>query len=607
MSRIGNPFAALVSRLQRARVEDQSIAPRTRPQPAPTPSETTPARPTTFSPTSLDAAHTARVGFNQADRLRANLFSMFRPAAAPTAAPTAATSAAAAAGNTQTVTASAAPNAAIRDFQTTTSTIAITEDLKTTGVRVDVNIAHSYASDLVVKLRSPEGREVLLRNREGGRGTGTVSFTANPTDFNGVSTKGNWTLVVEDRAGGDVGTLRNWSLALTGTRPAPEPPPATGGRTVTQTATPNASIRDFQTTTSTIAINDDLKTTGVRVDVNIAHTYASDLVVKLRSPQGQEVTLRNREGGRGNGTVSFTANPSDFNGTDAKGEWTLIVEDRERGDVGTLRSWSLSVTGTDRTPPPAPPRPTPPPDNSPLLLGNPSNAVPDVRQENNYLIVRDQFTASYNRADAKPNWVAWHTDRSHLGREGRGKFDENSTDNQLPEGWRRVTTFDYTGSGYDRGHHLPSADRTASREANNGTFLMTNVLPQAPDNNQGPWERMERYVRDQIRQNDMEAYTIMGSYGEVGRIPGQGGDANIAIPERVWKVVVLIPRGDNDLERINRDTQVIAVDMPNRQGIRNDNWEDYRVSVADIERATNMRFFTNLPPEVQAALREKGR
>ncbi|QUV98462.1 proprotein convertase P-domain-containing protein [Chloracidobacterium aggregatum] len=160
--------------------------------------------------------------------------------------------------------------------------------------------------------------------------------------------------MVEDRAGGDVGTLRNWSLALTGARPAPEPPPAAGGRTVTQTATPNAAIRDLQTTTSTIAINDDLKTTGVRVDVNIAHTYASDLVVKLRSPQGQEVTLRNREGGRGNGTVSFTANPADFNGTDAKGEWTLIVEDRERADVGTLRSWSLSVTGTDRTPPPAP-------------------------------------------------------------------------------------------------------------------------------------------------------------------------------------------------------------------------------------------------------------
>ncbi|MFQ3640465.1 MAG: DNA/RNA non-specific endonuclease, partial [Chloracidobacterium sp.] len=383
------------------------------------------------------------------------------------------------------------------------------------------------------------------------------------------------------------------------------PPPVNGGRTVTQTATPNAAIRDLQTTTSTIAIQDDLKATNVRVDVNIAHTYASDLVVKLRSPQGQEVTLRNREGGRGNGTVSFTANPSDFNGIDAKGEWTLIVEDRERADVGTLRSWSLSVTGTERAP--VPPRPTPPPDNSPLLLGNPSNATTDVRNENNYLVVRDQFTASYSRADAKPNWVAWHTDQSHLGREARGKFDENSTDNQLPEGWRRITTFDYTGSGYDRGHHLPSADRTASREANNGTFLMTNVIPQAPDNNQGPWERMERYVRDQIRQNDMEAYTVMGSYGEIGRIPGQGGDANIAIPDRVWKVVILIPRGDNDLERINRDTQVIAVDMPNRQGIRNENWENYRVSVTDIERATGHQFFTNLPPDVQAALREKGR
>ncbi|OYT69877.1 MAG: hypothetical protein CFK52_12695, partial [Chloracidobacterium sp. CP2_5A] len=168
MSRIGNPFAALISRLHRARVEDQSIAPRTRaplPAPTPAPADNASRQPSALSSASLDAAHTARIGFNQADRLRAGLLAMFRPASAPTAATASAMTTASATGPTQTVTGSASPNAAIRDFQATTSAIAINDDLKTTGVRVDVNISHTYASDLVVKLRSPEGKEVTLRNR----------------------------------------------------------------------------------------------------------------------------------------------------------------------------------------------------------------------------------------------------------------------------------------------------------------------------------------------------------------------------------------------------------------------------------------------------------
>ncbi|WP_255412675.1 DNA/RNA non-specific endonuclease [Chitinophaga sp. S165] len=39
----------------------------------------------------------------------------------------------------------------------------------------------------------------------------------------------------------------------------------------------------------------------------------------------------------------------------------------------------------------------------------------------------------------------------------------------------------------DRGHNCPSADRT-STTANSSTFLMTNMIPQAPQNNQQTWE-----------------------------------------------------------------------------------------------------------------------
>ncbi|WP_324679575.1 DNA/RNA non-specific endonuclease [Hymenobacter sp. GOD-10R] len=58
--------------------------------------------------------------------------------------------------------------------------------------------------------------------------------------------------------------------------------------------------------------------------------------------------------------------------------------------------------------------------------------------------------------------------------------DNFSADNSLPSGWYRVTMSSYTGSGFDRGHNCPSADRTGFIEDNSATFLMTNMMPQGP-------------------------------------------------------------------------------------------------------------------------------
>lgn len=57
-----------------------------------------------------------------------------------------------------------------------------------------------------------------------------------------------------------------------------------------------------------------------------------------------------------------------------------------------------------------------------------------------------------------------------------------TSDPALPEGWYKVTTSAYTGSGFDRGHNVPSADRTRTVADNSTTFLMTNIIPQAMTN-----------------------------------------------------------------------------------------------------------------------------
>ncbi len=239
-----------------------------------------------------------------------------------------------------TATATATPNAAIKDFQTTSSTIGINDDLSVTGVNVAVNIDHTYAGDVEVKLKSPSGKEVLLRPASGGRGTGTVNFTANPADFNGESSKGNWTLVVNDKAALDSGTLKSWSLNVSGNPKTP--PPST---TITKSVTPNVTIADENTTVSTIDITDEGSLEDLKLSVDIAHPFRGDLVIKLVSPSGKEAILTNQEGGANDDFVLSADRIKDFafSGESIKGQWKLVVQDTSNGDTGTLKSWGLSL------------------------------------------------------------------------------------------------------------------------------------------------------------------------------------------------------------------------------------------------------------------------
>ena len=87
---------------------------------------------------------------------------------------------------------------------------------------------------------------------------------------------------------------------------------------------------------------------------------------------------------------------------------------------------------------------------------------------------------------------------------------------QCPSDWYRVQSFDFSGSGFDRGHMVPNADRDkeTSIPINQATFLMSNMLAQAPDNNQGPWADFESYLRTLLPAD--EVYIVAGGAGSGG-------------------------------------------------------------------------------------------
>jgi endonuclease G len=229
-----------------------------------------------------------------------------------------------------------------------------------------------------------------------------------------------------------------------------------------------------------------------------------------------------------------------------------------------------------------------------LMFGNPSNA--GTSDTNNYLLVNNFFALSYSRDRAIPNWVAWRVtkaDMSDLQRQ-----DSFRPDDRLPSDWKHVTPTDYVGSGYDKGHVCPNADRDGSPESMASTFLMTNMTPQTPDLNRGPWEKLEAYLRTLVKRGS-DVYIIAGVYGDQGKIKKK-----ITIPTNSWKIAVAVPAG-SDISAVNDNTRVIAVDMPNVKGIKNADWQVYRTTVRDIEKQTGYKFFSNLPQNLQNSLGNK--
>jgi subtilisin-like proprotein convertase family protein len=85
---------------------------------------------------------------------------------------------------------------------------------RVTAAEAEVDIEHELIGDLVVSLVSPNGKEVVLHNREGGSQNHINKHFGNDAlaAMNGESTQGTWTLRVKNYHGSDNGVLKHWKV-----------------------------------------------------------------------------------------------------------------------------------------------------------------------------------------------------------------------------------------------------------------------------------------------------------------------------------------------------------------------------------------------------------
>ena len=237
-----------------------------------------------------------------------------------------------------------------------------------------------------------------------------------------------------------------------------------------------------------------------------------------------------------------------------------------------------------------------------LTLGNPTNARPSDTESDNYLLIKPQYALSYNESKGYPNWVSWELSRDWIGVAERQ--NDFRPDDDLPKKWPRIVSTDYTGSGFDRGHLCPSADRTSTAEHNSSTFTMTNIAPQAPELNRETWAYVEDFCRDVVKSG-YKAFIVAGAYG----IGGEGSlgkttslKNKVQVPQRYYKVVVFYKEGK---PIGGADTHVVALDFPNAvSAVKNQSWLRFITTPDEIEKRAGVTFFSALPPAIQSTLRK---
>ena len=146
------------------------------------------------------------------------------------------------------------------------------------------------------------------------------------------------------------------------------------------------------------------------------------------------------------------------------------------------------------------------------------------------------------------------------------------------------------------------ADRLATLPLNQATFLMDNIIPQAPDNNQRTWNNMEQALRTLHAANEL--YIVSGGAGIGGS--GDNGPATtiaggtITVPAFTWKVALVIPEGrKRHLARRllypnhRRHRAQHAGDQESLTG------RNFLTTVDAVEALTGYDFFSNLPEPIQ--------
>ena len=206
-----------------------------------------------------------------------------------------------------------------------------------------------------------------------------------------------------------------------------------------------------------------------------------------------------------------------------------------------------------------------------------------LKDRSEKILKRSNYTISYNRNWNQPNWVAWELNKNET--KGRNNRNEEFTaDPDLAEAYQ-VESYDYSGSGYDRGHMCPAGDNHFDAKAMNESFYMSNICPQNHERNAGKWNDLEIACRKWANRYQ-QLFIVCGPIIDKRNGKRIGKEHEIIVPEKFFKVILITS---------TKPARAIGYIFENNGSDR-----PYKVhSIDEVEKITGMDFFPNLPDKIE--------
>jgi len=227
---------------------------------------------------------------------------------------------------------------------------------------------------------------------------------------------------------------------------------------------------------------------------------------------------------------------------------------------------------------------------SPSILANgiddncPSFVVwgaPVVAHEaNTEYLCRTGYAVDYSNSTKTPVYVVEHLIRAHLS----GKFQRTNnfrSDNDLPKE-DRSSVLEYEHSGYDKGHMAPADDFTWSAKAMSESFLLSNMVPQNPNNNRGIWKHVEEMQRHAALRVG-EVYVISGTIYSTSKHKMIG---SVSVPDHLYKIII-DPANKRAIAFLFPNTELAVEDVGK-----------YVVSIKSIEAQTGIKYLPAVPADL---------
>jgi endonuclease G len=199
--------------------------------------------------------------------------------------------------------------------------------------------------------------------------------------------------------------------------------------------------------------------------------------------------------------------------------------------------------------------------------------------QNQKLVIKTQYISCYDGLIKTSRWITWNTRFEDYGDSGRYKgsfFQER--------GFNLATNRDYLNSGYDKGHIVPSEERTFSKEDNYETFSYMNVIPQKPNLNRGPWYDLEKHVREFV--TDSESRQVFQMAGGIYRDGYDTIGNGIKVPIKVWKAILFIDSG-----KVIEKVYVIMPQSGPGVTLAGNTWKQFITDKKNIEKETGLKVY----------------